>query len=654
MFDFVYRNKRLVQVILFLMVLPFAFVGIDSYVRTSAADDALAEVDGQPILQAEFDNALRNQQEQMRQILGPNFDPRMFDSPEVRQQVFESVVNQRLIQAKTQKLRLTATDAQLQQLIREQPAFQENGQFSLARYDELLRANGLTRLSYEARLRNDLAQQAVSDPINRSGFTSAAQATLFQKLMEQAREVQVATIDPASFLAQTKVDDAAAKAEYDRSPDSYRAPEQVKLEYVLFSQAQLAPTVTVPPEEVKTQYEARKKEFSAPEERRASHILITWDKDEKGQPKADSKSAALKEAQALATQLAAADAAAFAAAAKQKSKDPGSAEQGGDLGFFPRGQMVKAFEEAAFSLKPGEVKGPVESEFGYHIIRLAEIKPERVKPFEDVRAQIETELKQQRAAKLFAEGAEKFQNRVYEVADNYKQIAEDLKIEVKRTDWLSRAQVQAIAGGNQKFVDAVFSPASTGGKRNSEAIDLGNSSLISARVIEHRPSAVRPFEDVKPQIIAALQRKQAAELAAREGAAQLAALQAGTPSRLTFAPAQRLTRQSTLPGITSDLRRAVFGADLTKAPAYVGAANEAGGYSIVRVVKVIEPEAADANKLKSLGQRLAQQQAGDLQQAYLSALKDTVKVEIKRAGSAIANATGASATPQNDAGAAKK
>ncbi|MFN3630131.1 MAG: SurA N-terminal domain-containing protein, partial [Casimicrobiaceae bacterium] len=426
MFDFVYRNKRLVQVILLLMVLPFAFVGIDSYVRTSTGDNALARVDGQPVLQAEFDNALRNYQEQMRQILGQNFDPRMFESPEVRQQVFESLVNQRLIQAKTQKLRFTATDAQLQRVIREQPAFQDNGQFSLARYDETLRANGLTRLSYEARLRTELAQQAVSDPINRSSFASAAQATLFQKLMEQAREVQVATIDPASFLPQTKVDEALAKAEYDRSPDSYRAPEQVKLEYVLFSQAQLASAVTVPAEEVKAQYEALKKEFSEPEERRASHILIPWDKDDKGQPKAESKAAALKEAEALAAQLASADAAAFAAAAKQKSKDPGSAEQGGDLGFFPRGQMVKAFEDAAFSLKPGEVKGPVETEFGYHIIRLAEIKPERVKPFEDVRGQIENEIKQQRAAQLFAEGAEKFQNRVYEVADNYKQIAEQV------------------------------------------------------------------------------------------------------------------------------------------------------------------------------------------------------------------------------------
>ena len=642
MFEFVQRNKRLVQVILLLMVLPFAFVGIDSYVRTASGDNALAVVDGQAILQQEFDNALRNQQEQMRQILGQSFDPRMFDTPEVRQQVLDGVVNQRLLQTQANRLRLVATDEQIRQVILGQPAFQDGGKFSAARYDEVLRANGFTRLTYEARLRSELAQQALQDPLVRAAFNGSAQLGLYQRLLEEGREVQVATVDPAQFLSQVKIDDTAARAEYDRSPDSYRAPEQVKLEYVIFSQTQIAPGITVPAEEVRAQYEARRKEFSMPEERRASHILLTWEKDDKGQPKADGKAQALKLAETLMREVANADAAKFAAAARTHSKDPGSAQQGGDLGFFPRGQMVKPFEEAAFSMKPGEVKGPIETDFGVHILRLAEIKPERVKPFEEVRAQVEADLKQQRAARVFAEGAEKFQNRVYEVADSYKQLADDLKIEIKRTDWLTRSQAQAIAGGNSKFADVVFAPASLSGKRNTEAIDLGNSSLISARVLEHKPSAVRPFEEVKAQIVASLQRKAASELAAKEGARELAALQSGAASKLNFGAAQRVTRQSTVPGVNIELRKAVFAADSSKAPVYVGGANDTGGYSVVRIVKAVPPEVADANKLKGLGQRIAQQKTGEWQQAYLAALKDAIKVEIKKAGSSLGGASGKS------------
>ncbi|MDW8311357.1 MAG: SurA N-terminal domain-containing protein [Burkholderiales bacterium] len=640
MFDFVYRNKRLVQIILALLVLPFALVGIDSYVRGTTADNHLALVDGQPISPAEFDQALRNQQEQMRQLLGSGFDAKMFDSPEVRQQVLDGLINQRVLQARTQQLRLTATDSQLQQVIRDQPVFQEGGQFSLARYDEVLRANGFTRLSYEARLRQELAQQALSESLMRGGIVGATQAALFQRLTEQSREVQVAILDPSAFLAQAKVDEAAVRAEYDRSPDSYRSPEQVRLEYVIFSQAQLAAAVTVPEAELRAQYESRRKEFALPEERRASHILLVWEKDAQGKPKPESKALIRQEAETLARELAKADAASFAAAARQKSKDPGSAAQGGDLGFFPRGQMVKPFEEAVFSMKPGEVQGPVETEFGYHVIRLTEIKPEQIKPFEAVRAQLEGELRQQKAAKLFAEGAEKFQNRVYEVPDSYRQIAEELKLEIKQTDWLTRAQVQALASGSAKFAEVVFSPASTSGKRNSEAIDLGHSALISARVLEHKPAAVRPFDEVKAEISAMLQRRAASELAAKEGAARLAALQAGGTVKLDFGTPQRLTRQGSLPGINAPLRRAVFAADLSRAPAYVGAVNDAGGYTIVRVNKAIEPAASDARKLGEDARRLAQQLNAELQQAYLAALKELIEVKVKPAGAALGKAAG--------------
>jgi peptidyl-prolyl cis-trans isomerase D len=292
--------------------------------------------------------------------------------------------------------------------------------------------------------------------------------------------------------------------------------------------------------------------------------------------------------------------------------------------------MVKPFEEAVFAMKAGEVRGPIESDFGFHIIRLVEVKPERTRPLDEVRAQLEGEIKQQKASKLFAENAEKFQNRVYEQGDSYTKLAEELKLEVKKTDWLTRAQVQAIAAGNQKFVQTVFAPANVAAKKNSEAIDLGNNSLISARVVDYKPSAVRPFDDVKAQIAQQLQRKLATELAAKAGAEKVVALAAGKDAGLTFGAAQKLVRQAPLPSVNAALAKQIFAADLAKGGAVVGGTNDAGGYTVVKVLKVVEPEAPTPDKLKALSQRLASQVGGDLSTAYLGALKDRIKVEVKK------------------------
>jgi peptidyl-prolyl cis-trans isomerase D len=629
MYDFVYKNKRAVQIILALMILPFAFVGVDSYVRDIGSELDVATVGGKPISAVDFDNALRQQQDQMRNILGRNFDPAMFDNPEVRQQVLDGVINQRLLAERASALSLTAPDGELKRVILEIPQFQENGQFSEERYKEALKGIGQTPLIFEQRLRADLAQQPMQDAITRSAFVGSAQAAAYQKLTEEAREVQVAMIEPNAYLSKIKIEEADVRSEYEKNPDSYRAPEQIKIEYLKLDQAALASQVSITVDEVKAEYEKRTKEFSAPEERRASHILLAVDKDEKGKLKADSLSAAKTKAEEIMKRVGN-DAAKFAEAAKTESKDPGSAAQGGDLGFNGRGVMVKPFDDAMFSMKAGEVRGPIETDFGIHVIRLTEVKAERVRAFDEVKAQIETDLKQARSSKLFAESADKFQNRVYEEGNSFAKIAEDLKLKPVVTEWLSRAQVQAIGGGNQKFVQAVFSSANIAAKRNLEAIDLGNNSMISARVLEHKPSVVRPFDDVKAQISSLLQRRAASELATKEGVEKTKMVASGGDAGLTFAAVQKLTRQGTVPGVNAALSKQVFAADIAKGIAYVGAPSDAGGYSIVRVVKAIEAETANAEKLKGISQRLVGQSGADITNAYLTALKDSIKVEIKK------------------------
>jgi peptidyl-prolyl cis-trans isomerase D len=205
-----------------------------------------------------------------------------------------------------------------------------------------------------------------------------------------------------------------------------------------------------------------------------------------------------------------------------------------------------------------------------------------------------------------------------------------LKLKPVKTEWLTRGQVQAIGGGNQKFAQTIFSPANIAAKRNSEAIDLGNNTMISARVLEHKPSEVRPFDDVKAQIATQLQRRAAGELAAKEGAEKAKAAASGNAAGLTFGAVQKLTRQGGAAGVNANLSKQIFATDVSKGAAYVAGPSDNGGYSIVRVVKAIEADTANAEKLKGVAQRLVGQSSNDVSNAYLTSLKDSIKVEIKK------------------------
>ncbi len=608
MYDFVGRNKRIVQIILALIMIPFALFGVDSYLRQSNKEDAIATVGGEKVVRGEYDNAMREQTDRLRGMLGKNFDPAMFDNDEVRGQVLDSLVNQKLLKAKGAALNLTASDAQLQKVIGEIPAFQEDGKFSGKRYEEVLRAQGMSPLMFEQRLRQDLAQQPLQDALTNSHFTSSTQTQRWMQLNEQQREVSVAQLTNQSFQTQVNVDDATAKAHYEKNTSAYQSPEQVKLEYFVLSQSAVATQQTVDPVAVKAAYDSRGKEFATQEERQASHILV---KDKK---KADDLFA-----QVTATP------AKFAELAKANSEDPGSKDQGGDLGFFGRGAMVKPFEEAVYSMKKDEIRGPIASDFGFHIIKLTGVKGGEIPAFDTIKAKIETDLRNQAAQAKFGELAQKFQDRVFEQADTFKGLADETKILPITSQLLTRAQVQAIAMGNQKMTSAIFSQSSLNGKKNSEAVEIAPNTMMSARVVEHRPAATRPFDEVKGDVVAELKRKGATELAKAAGEAQLVKLRAGSDATgLQFAAPTNITRAQRAPGLSEALSKAVFSATTDKLPVIVGGPSDQGGYAFVRISKIIDSSADDA-KLKTSSARLAQLSAGEVTTAYLASLKNEFK-----------------------------
>jgi peptidyl-prolyl cis-trans isomerase D len=629
MFDAVAKHKRIVQIILALITLPFAFFGVDYYFRRGDAAGEVATFDGGRISKVEFDNALRDQQEMLRRTQRA-VDPALFDNPEVRYSILQNVIRDRMIEKKGADLHFAVSNEQVFERIASDPRFQEDGKFSLDKFKLLLAQAGIPEAAYENSVRQQLLQEKVVEPIAAGGIVAKSAGEGFVKMLEQQREVAVATVDAAPFVKDVKVDDAAVRAFYDANTSAFRTPEEVKFEYLVLTPDALGAQVTVTPDEVKAQYAASIKQYTRNEERDAAHILIAVKPDASDADKA----AAKKKAEDLAAR-AKANPAKFAELAKQYSEDPGSAGQGGDLGSNPRGTMVKPFEDAVFAMKPGEIVGPVQSEFGFHVIKLLGITPARTLALDEAKGAIEADLKRQKVSQKFAAAADQFQNLVYEQADSLDGVAKALNLEAKTSQWATRADAQRLAFGNAKFVQALFAPESVTAKRNTEAIEVAPNTLMAGRVIEYKPAAPRPFDEVKDEIRRQLVEREASEMAQKLGREKLALLEQGKTDKeagVTFGKPVSVLRNQMQPGFSADALTGVFRVDAAKLPQYVGAANEHGGYSIYRVQKtMLPPTATDPSKLAAARSRIAELQSRELFDAYIALLKAKADLRINQA-----------------------
>ena len=282
-------------------------------------------------------------------------------------------------------------------------------------------------------------------------------------------------------------------------------------------------------------------------------------------------------------------------------------------------------------MKSGEITGPIQTNFGWHIIKLTAVRPAKLQNFDEVKGPIEQDLKHQRAMRKFAEAADQLQNLVYEQADSLQPVAKELNLTVQTTQLITRARVQALARNNAKFVQAIFSPESLQAKRNTEAIEIAPSTLMAARVVEYKPSAPLSFDDVKVEIRRQLERKAASELAQKAGKEKLALLEAGTEAGLTFGKPVVLTRNKPQAGFPPPAMATIFQADAAKLPAYAGAVNERGGYSVYRVLRVIAPPAPDAAALTGISNSVGEQVGRELMTAYTASLRNRAEFKINEA-----------------------
>ena len=625
MFEFIRSHQRWMQILLALLIVPsFVLVGVSSYDKSNTGAE-VAVVDGQKITQQEWEEAQRQQMERYRGMMGAQFDAKMFENAQVKQGVLENLVAERSLAAEVARNHMTVGDAALQGSIMQYEQFRKpDGSFDKERYIAALSAQGMSPAAFEARLRRDLTLQQLNSAVASSAFAPRTIATRLSEINDQEREAQELMFPAATYAAQVKVSDEMVKAFYDKNAVLFQIPEQVKAEYVVLDAAAVERQISVPDSEVEAFYNANKDKFGQPEQRTASHILISVKKD----ASAADKAAAKAKADAILAEVRKAPAS-FAAVAKAKSQDPGSAEAGGDLGVVEKGAFVKSVEDAIYALKQGEISNVVESEFGYHILTVPSITPAKLKTLDEAKAQIAAELKKGKASKKYSEMAEVFTNTVYEQSDSLKPVADKLGLKVESVAGVARnpsPQLGPSPVNNAKFLKALFGDDALKNKRNTEAVDVAPSTLVAGRGVEYKPAAKRPLAEVEPLIRQRVTQEEAAKLARAAGEKKLAEVKASGDAA-GFGEAKLVTRTKE-PPFNQSAAIAVLKADVSKLPAYVGVDVPGSGYAIYRIGKVAQAEKPDLARRAQEQQQITSAIGQEEMYSYVEALKQKAKAKV--------------------------
>lgn len=625
MFEFIRTHKRWMYGILLLLIIPsFVFVGMESY-QSNDGGAGVATVDGQKITQQEWEDAQRRQIDQARQMMGAQFDQKLFETSEAKQAILNNLVAERAINVEIGRANMTVSDATLQKTIMDIQQFRlPDGGFDMEGYKAALAAQGMTPEMFDQRLRRDLTVQQLSGAIQATAFAPRTVSNRLSDINDQEREVQELVFPLATYLPQVKVTDEMVKAYYDKNAQLFQIPEQVKAEYVVFDSSTVESQVQVSDAEVTDFYNKNLKNYTTPEQRSASHILITMSRD----ASAADQAAAKKKAEAVLAEVRA-NPDNFAAIAKANSQDPGSAQSGGDLGVVEKGLFVKSVEDSIYALKEGETSGLVQSEFGWHIIKVTAIKPSSQRSLDDAKADIAADLKKQKMSAKYTELAGVFSETAYDQSESLKPVADKLKLQIQTVDNLTRTPNPALGDApvnNAKFLAALFSTDAVKNKRNTEAVEVAPSVLVSGRVVEFRPASKRPLAEVDAQIRQRVTLEEAARLARAAGEAKLNAAKASGDATGFAAPV--VVSRTREPAINQTAAIAVLKADVTKLPAYVGVEVPGQGYGVYRIGKVSQPATPDAARRKQesdqIGQLVGQQQMVD----YVEALKAKAKAKI--------------------------
>lgn len=612
----------LAKVILALIAITFALFGVDSYMKGDGSGGVIAEVGEWGISREELSREIQTQRDRMREALGPAFDPAVSETADFRKQVLDSLIERKALLQEAQKLKFLAPDAYLASVLGRIPAFQQDGKFSQQRYEAVLRQNGRTPAQFENELRQSFMLETMTSPVTIAAFPSTTALSQIARLVAQQREISWVDLPASGVASHITVTPADVERYYASNKAEFTEPEQIRAEYLELDMAAVAAGIAVSDQAVAEYYGSHAAQFGQPEQRSASHILITAgrDADPATRAKARAKATELYQTLQKTPQR-------FAELARSESEDPGSAAQDGSLGSFGRGMMVKPFEDAVFSMKPNEIRGPVESDFGYHIIRLDAIQPAQTAPLAEVRAVVVEELRKQQAQKTFADMADNFSNLVYENAGSLQPAAAATRLTIRQSDWMT-AKNAPPPFNNATLSAALFSPELIKSKQNTDAIEIKPGTLVAARVAEHRPARLRPLAEVSQTVEARLRAEQSLRLQTEKGEATIQTLARGKEAGLNWSAFSVVGRQ---PSAELDAAgaKAVFRVNTDTLPAYTGFIRPDGSYRIVRVSRVLEAPALDPVLLSSIESGVTQAQQRADMKAMTALITTAQKIKIK-------------------------
>lgn len=609
-------HKRWMMFIAMIFIIPsFVVTGIYSYNRMSDSENDLATVGDTSITMMDFDNAKRQYLDNFRRQMGQSFKPNMLDTAEARASILAALISDRAISLEIASEYMNVGEADAINLVKQAPAFQRDGKFSTEAYQQFLNSMGKSDEQFVLELRRDLTRQMLLSAVSQTTQASNTVAQRIHDLLTEERTIRTFEIKPTAFLKSVSVTDAEAQSYYDQNKSLFAVPESVDIEYVVLSPESYK-NIKASEDDIKTFYEQNLQRFSTPEERRASHILIAVNNEKSD---ADAK----KEADEIYKQLQA-DPSKFAQLAKSKSADPGSARQGGDLGFFQKGMMVPEFDNAVFSGKKGDLVAPVKTQFGYHIIKIVDIKPAQAKPLKEVRAEIEALYQQQAAIRAFAEDAENFSNMVYEQSESLQPVAERFGLKIQTVKNVTRDFEDQLI--NPNVIEALYGYDVLEDKRNSNAIEVASNTLLSARVTAHHKQTVKTFDEVKGDIVATLKNQKATEAARAQGSADIAKLLDKKSASGKFGDKTVISRER--PGAYAyEVVTAALRPDANKLPTYTGVQTQDGSYFVIEVQSSKKIEASP-EQLAMRKAELAQLYSNPEQAAFISGLETKFGTQI--------------------------
>ena len=616
-------------VVIGLIVITFSLFGLGSYLKDKARVYA-AKVNGVEITQRELQLAYQQQRTQLEQMLGDAFDPAVIDEELLRERALETLIQRQLLLQEAQRQGLVISDHYLAAFIQAIPELKKDGAFSKERYKRLLIQGGLTAAGFEQDTRQRLLISQLAEGLRRSTFVTASELDAAYRLQAQKRDFEYLTVSTQPFVAAAEISDDEVKAYYEAHKDEFVLPEKVKIAYLRLRVEDLAKDVSIDEEMLKAEYEEKKTALAKEEQRRASHILVQVAADA---DQATREAARKKAAELLQRARAGED---FAKLAKEYSDDPASAAKGGDLGFFGKGVMVPAFEEAVYGLEKGQLSDLVESPFGYHIIKLTDIRGSEIPTFEEARAEIEKELKLRQAEDLFYDQLERLTDLAYENPDSLRAAADALGLEIRQSDWLS-AQGGPGVGQYRKLMEMVFSDDVLEAGNNSEPVEIGSNDVIVARVLEREPARTQALDEVRDQVVTRLRVEQARDRAKERGEALLKQVREGRALQEleekgfhAYRKAEQVTRSA--PGHDPELVREAF---RMRTPAKGESAVKGivlanGDYAIIRLTTVTEADPADMSEAErtQLGQALIRMRQNLLYSVLINDLRRQASIEI--------------------------